>query len=72
MAPIARIAEGSSADSGNLESSQMELEEELKSSARRSSGLWRRWIVMPLRGYLFKTIVQSSYVSAYFHFFGHV
>ena len=39
------MEEGSSADSGNLGSSRMELEEELKSSARRSSGLWRRGIL---------------------------
>ena len=42
---IACIEEGSSVDSGNLESIQKELEEELKGSARRSSGLWRRGIV---------------------------
>ena len=39
------MEEGSSADPGNLGSSRMELEEELKSSARRSSGLWRRGIL---------------------------
>ena len=41
---IACIEEGSSVDSGNLGSIQKELEEELKGSARRSSGLWRRGI----------------------------
>ena len=46
MAPIACIEEGSSADSGNLGSRHMELEEELKSSARRSSGLWRRGLLV--------------------------
>ena len=42
MAPIACIEEGRWADSGNLGSRHIELEEELKSSAWRSSGLWRQ------------------------------
>ena len=42
MAPIACIEEGRWADSGNLGSRHIELEEELKSSAGRSSGLWRQ------------------------------
>ena len=39
------MEEGNSTDSGNLGSSRMELEEELKRSARRSSGLWGRGIL---------------------------
>ena len=50
VAPIAYNVEGRSADSGNLGPSQMELEEELKSSARRSSGQWRRGILGSWQG----------------------
>ena len=76
MVPIASINEGSSADSGNLGSSRMELKEELKSSARSCSGLWRRGIlglgreenIAPegLFGFLPKKIYSSS---RHFHFF---